>query len=190
MLRRCIVFFIVIFYCSTVHAGESPLMPEELFKTLEAASKKTGVQVGLIVDPHNTSNPEKIFAEIITLPKGEEYTAQDVLDNSQVDKHYETRKYPGNMGKLLHCLMGAEPTIPNIQNEMEKMEKSILWYFFTYNRSNGTWILPMQGISNTPVSDGDLIGFSLTKVKNSGKKDEAGFSIYNPIDEPRTRISK
>ncbi len=176
MLRRSVICFISLSCFISAH-GESSLTPTQLFiNTLKSASTQDGIQVGIIIDPHKPDSVNEIYAKIITLPEGSDYTAYKALLKSGITlvKHPKFNNPPK---VLILSLMGitADSTTDGTRT----------WTFFTLEHSTSKWILPkkteneLASVAEAPVSDGDIIGFSRTAWIKVNKED------YTPKDEPR-----
>jgi len=174
MIRKSIICFIVLSWFIGAQ-GESELTPKQVIDRLKSSSTQDGIKVGLIIDPHKSDSINDVYAAIITLPAGSNYTAYDVLLKSGISmvKHPQFKTPPK---VLILSLMGIPPDTTSDGNRT--------WTFFVLE--NSKWILPkkpddeiLASVSEAPVSDGSIIGFSRTTWVRINQNE------FKPKYEPR-----
>ena len=175
MLRRSVICFISLSFFIGAQ-GESSLTPAQVIDQLKSASTQNGIQVGIIIDPHKSDSINEIYAAIVTLSEGSNYTAYDALLKSgfTMVKHPKFKTPPKVM---ILSLMGitADRTTDGPRP----------WTLFTLDKSTSKWVLPkkteneLASVAEAPVSDGAIIGFSRTAWVKVNNED------YTPKDTPR-----
>jgi len=154
--RRWLCFAFALFGLTAVQA-QTGMTPREVIHKLASASNLKGIQVGIVVDTHE-SRSSLPYAEIVTLRDGDN-TAYDALQKSRITRKYEAA-YKEPPMVMIKSMLGKGP------DKTSDGRRS--WAFFISSKDTGEWILSEKGIAQTSVYDGALIGFSRTAWVGSG----------------------
>ncbi|MFH1729637.1 MAG: hypothetical protein ABIA04_14600 [Pseudomonadota bacterium] len=154
-LQNLFIIFILSLFCVyNLYSADC----KNLVSDLKTSSQEEGIQVGLIIDSHDSTASD--YCNIITLPSGGSYTAYDVLLKAKITLLLHP-SFDERPKILILSMMGKAPDKTSAGNRS--------WAFFTASISGSTvtWSLAEMGVDETKISDGALIGFSRTAWRQS-----------------------
>jgi len=163
--NKLLIFALVLFSSIQAFADSSVCA---LVSNLKEEQKKSGIQVGLIVDPHGKSG-KSIYTEIVTIPSSEA-TLFDALKSSSLNKGELKWSQFSSTKVEIKAMLGINiwskqkvPTVlVKINDNKYPWYEGETWGQYTATSNSKKWTASAKGIAETPVKDGMIAGFSYT----------------------------